>query len=88
VGCSKDNWTSTRRRDGFAGERVSRARCVSRGSNGAGGAMKMTFSVLARTRVDRMARDTRDKSSRRILCGVETVSWAWWWAFSAVVVEG
>ena len=50
VAVSKDNCTLILRMAGFDGERVSRARWDSRGSKGAGGAMKITFSVFARTR--------------------------------------
>ena len=49
VGLSKDNSTFTLRTAGFEGDNVSIARWGSNGSRGAGGATKMTFSVLART---------------------------------------
>jgi hypothetical protein len=69
VGLSNDNCTAIFLAAGFEGERVTRAGWDSRGSNGAGGAIKITFSVFAKTHVDKRTRV--NSSNDRILGSVE-----------------
>src|SRR5579862_8632775 len=72
VGVSNDNWTLIFLRAGLLGLNVSSAFLGKRGSRGAGGATKITFSVFARTTLLHKTTATgssRDSRRRMVVVG-------------------